>query len=109
MAMIGRAELERRALRRALGLGLAGEVERVRYGWYRLPSTTRPGVFHTVRVVDGAYTCDCEAGRAGRPCVHQAAVYIRKIEAGGGTVVAPAARAEQLPANVTPIDSRRAA
>jgi hypothetical protein len=98
------AEMQRRAIRRAISLGLAGEVQRVRYGWYRLPSTTRPGVFWTVRVVDGRWTCDCEAGRAGRPCVHAAAVYIRKVEATGATVVAPAT---PLPANVTPL--RRAA
>jgi hypothetical protein len=80
-----------RAIQRAISLGLAGGVQRVRFGWYRLPSTTRPGVWWTVRVsADGRWSCDCEAGRAGRPCVHQAAVYIRKVQAGGGTVVAPA-------------------
>ena len=106
-------QARRRAIQRALGLGLAGDVQRVSYGWYRLPSTTRPGVFWTVRVSrEGRWSCDCEAGRAGRPCVHQAAVYIRKAESGGATVVGPAchgtsASPDQLPANVTPL--RRAA
>lgn len=101
-------ELRRRAIQRAIALGLAGDVQRVCRGWYRLPSTTRPEVFWTVRVSrEGHWSCDCEAGRAGRPCVHQAAVYIRKVEAGGGTVVAPAPPV--LPPNVTPLPARRAA
>jgi hypothetical protein len=115
--MMSTGEMRERAIRRALGLGLAGEVVRVRLGWYRLPSTTRPGTVHTVRVVDGRYRCDCEAGRSGRPCAHAAAVFIlfiRKVQQGGATVVAPAREAAPLPAapgssNVVGISTRRAA
>lgn len=104
------AEMRQRAIMRAIGLGLSGEVERVAYGHYRLPSTTRPGTFWTVKVVEGRYVCDCEAGRAGRPCCHAAAVFIRKTEQGGGRVVAPAAHAgEEAPDNVLPFVQRRAA
>ena len=98
-------ELQQRAINRAIALGVAGEIERVRLGWYRVPSTTQPGTVYTVRVVDGRYTCDCPAGRSGRPCVHAAGVFIRKIEAGGGRVTGPAVPA--VPANVIPL--RRAA
>ena len=104
---------QQRAISRAIALGLAGDVQRVSYGWYRLPSTTRPGVFWTVRVSrEGHWSCDCEAGRAGRACVHQAAVLIRKTEAGGATVVAPATSTQEAPpaaasGNVIPL--RRAA
>lgn len=108
---MGRVELQRRAIGRAIALGVAGEVERVRRGWYRVPSTTRPATVYTVRVVDGRYTCDCPAGRAARPCVHAAGVYIRKVEANakGARVTGPATppTAPELPANVTPL--RRAA
>lgn len=104
-------ELQARAINRAIALGLAGEVIRVRGGWYQLPSTTRPGQVWTVRVVEGRYTCDCEAGRNDKPCVHQAAVYIRKVEQGGATVVAPAVAVEPapVPANVVSISSLRPA
>lgn len=98
-------QARQRAIKRAIALGLAGEVIRVRCGWYQLPSTTRPGQVWTVRVVDGRWSCDCEAGRNGRPCVHQAAVYIRKVEAGGATVVAPAPPA---PSNVVEFRQRAA-
>jgi hypothetical protein len=67
-------------------------VERVAYGHYRLPSTTRPGQCWTVRVVDGRFVCDCEAGRSGRPCCHAAAVFVRKTECAGARVTGPAAR-----------------
>lgn len=101
------AELRQRAIGRAIALGVAGEVVRVRRGWYRVPSTTQPATVYTVRVVDGRYTCDCPAGRSGRPCVHAAGVYIRKLESGGGRVTGPAQ--PQLPANVTRLPERRAA
>lgn len=104
------AEMRQRAISRAIALGLAGEVVRVKCGWYRLPSTTRPGQWWTVRVVGGRWSCDCEAGRSGRPCVHQAAVLIRKLESGGARVTGPAPHAgEAAPAAVIDIRSRRAA
>lgn len=63
----------------------------------------------TVRVVDGRWSCDCEAGRSGRPCAHQAAVLIRKMEADGGRVTGPATHAgEEAPANVVPFLQRAA-
>jgi len=103
--MMSTVEMRERAIRRALGLGLAGEVVRVRLGWYRVSSTTQPGQVYTVRVVDGHYVCECSAGQAGRPCVHAAGVYIAKVERGGGRVVAPAA--PPAPALATVIDIRR--
>lgn len=70
-----------RALRKAFALGLAGDVVRLRLGLYEVPSQTRPGQAHRVTVsASGVYHCSCEAGVAGRPCVHQAAVYLRKLE-----------------------------
>lgn len=83
---------ERNAISRALGRGGAAAVERVRYGLYRVGSASRPGTAHTVRVDErGRYRCDCEAGLAGRPCWHAGAVYIAKVERGGGRVTGPAA------------------
>ena len=83
---------QQRAISRAVALGVAGEVERVRLGWYRVPSTTQPGTVYTVRVVAGRYTCDCSRGAQGRPCVHAAGVFIRKTEANakGARVTGPA-------------------
>ena len=89
-------ELWRRAIARALERGEAAAVVRVRYGLYRVASSSRPGVWHTVAVdVGGAgtpvYRCDCAAGLAGRVCWHAGAVYEAKVEHGGARVVAPAA------------------
>lgn len=103
-------QMQARAIQRAISLGLAGEIERVSYGHYRLPSTTRPGVFWTVKVVGGRYVCVCEAGRSQRPCSHAAAVFIRKTECGGARVVGPATHAgEEAPSNVLQFAPRRAA
>jgi hypothetical protein len=106
---------ERNAIGRALARGGAAAVERVRYGLYRVASTSRAGRFHTVTVdARGRYRCDCEAGRAGRVCWAQAAVFIAKVEHASqgrarvtGTPSGRAAEAPELPANVTPL--RRAA
>lgn len=88
---------------RALTRGGAAAVSRIRFGLYRVASSSRAGRFHTVSVdARGAYRCDCEAGIAGKPCWAQAAVYIAKVESGGGRVTGPAP-AEELPANVTPL------
>lgn len=79
----------RRALEKALALGLQVAVERVRYGLYRVPSSTREQLTHTVTVdAHGHYGCTCEAGNRALPCVHQAAVYLAKVEASGAVVVA---------------------
>jgi hypothetical protein len=76
---------QRRALARALGLGLAARVVRVGYGRYLVPSTSRPGATHEVTHPagrDAAMACNCES--AWRPaCVHRAAVWIRKLQAQG--------------------------
>jgi hypothetical protein len=82
---------ERNAIARALARGGAAAVTRVRYGLYRVASSSRPGRFHTVTVDPGGrYRCDCEAGLAGRLCWHAGAVYMAKIQAGGGRVTGPA-------------------
>lgn len=104
-------ELRRRAISRALAMGGAGAVTRLRYGHYRVASATRPGVTHTVSVLGQNWFCTCEAARAGRPCWHQAAVLVAKTEAGGGRVTGPRAeRADDpaLPANVTVLRGRAA-
>jgi hypothetical protein len=101
---------ERNAISRALARGGAAAVTRIRFGLYRVASSSREGRFHTVSVDgQGVYRCDCEAGIASRVCWAMASVYIAKVEHGGCRVVAPAAPAAPapLPANVTPL--RRAA
>lgn len=81
-------ERQRRALRKAFALGLAADVTRVRFGLYLVPSTTREGQAHRVAVSPrGRYSCSCEAGVAGRPCVHAAAVYLAKLERNSGASV----------------------
>jgi hypothetical protein len=100
------AEIQRRAIHRALALGGAALVQRVRFGLYRVESATRPGTFHTVSVdAAGHYRCTCEAGVSGRACWHQASVFIAKAEANnkGWRVTGPAAPAPELPANVVPL------
>jgi hypothetical protein len=94
---------ERSAISRALARGGAAAVRRVRYGLYRVASSSRPGVVHTVGV-DAAgrgtpvYRCDCEAGVAGRVCWHAAAVFVAKVEhASGARVTGPGRRPAALP------------
>ena len=113
MALSGSA---RNAVQRALARGGAAAVARVRFGLYRVASTSRPGTHHTVSVdAAGRYRCDCEAGVAGRVCWHQAAVYIAKIEhSTRGRVTGPACHVgeevpAEVPAEVVDIRSRRAA
>jgi hypothetical protein len=104
----------RNAIARALARGGAAAVTRVRYGVYRVASHSRPGRFHTVTVgADGRYRCDCEAGLAGRPCWHAGAVYVAKVEHGGGRVTRPAASPVAIPvpasSNVIAFPAQRAA
>jgi hypothetical protein len=89
---------EHKAIDKALQLGGAAAVRRVRYGVYAVVSASRPGVTHTVTVDGaGAYACDCEAGRHERVCWHQASVYIAKVEhAGGARVTGPGRRPATL-------------
>src|SRR5215204_6878739 len=80
-------QAERRAVAKALGLGLPARVERVRFGEYRVPSTSRAGRVYRVTVDGaGAYTCECAS--AHRPaCVHRAALFVRRLEANSGVRV----------------------
>jgi hypothetical protein len=107
------AELRRRAIARALAQGGAAAVRRVRYGLYRVASATRAGAQHTVSVdARGVYRCSCAGGLAGRPCWHQAAVLIAKVEhASKGRVTGAAAPVQRIeaPANVIDLRARRAA
>ena len=87
----GPTELQRRAIARALAQGGASAVTRVRYGLYRVASSSRPGAAHTVSVDEqGRWRCSCPAGLSGRVCWHTAAVYVAKVEHGGGRVTSPA-------------------
>ena len=59
-----------------------------------MASASRAGVVHTVTVdAAGAYACDCEAGRHGKPCWHAAAVYVARVEHASGGRVTGAGRA----------------
>jgi hypothetical protein len=89
---------ERKAISRALELGGAAAVRRLRYGVYAVASASRPGVVHTVTVGGaGAWACTCEAGHHGRVCWHRASVFIAKVErAGGARVIGPGHRPAAL-------------
>jgi hypothetical protein len=89
---VGEQERRRRAIQRALARGGASAVTRVRFGLYRVASSSREGRYHTVSVAqDGTYHCDCEAGISGHPCWAQAAVFIAKVEhSSKGRVTRPA-------------------
>lgn len=106
LGAMGPEELRRRAISKALAMGGAGTVARVRYGTYRVASRTRAGLTHTVSVVGQNFFCTCPAGAAGRPCWHAAAVFVAKIEAHGARVTGPGtqvAPAEAAPDNVIPL------
>ncbi len=65
------------------GGSLAAQVERVKYGIYRVPSQSEPGVRWTVVDLAALGTgnglqCTCQAGIHGRPCAHRAAVLVRR-------------------------------
>lgn len=67
----------------ALGRAVAANVEIVEDGvtadgvrYFVVPSASRPGLLHTVRVVRGQVVCDCEARRL---CLH-AALCISQLE-----------------------------
>ena len=89
---------EQRAISKAMSLNLAAQVTRVRFGLYRVLSTTEHGVTWTVAIENGTYSCTCKASN--KPaCVHRAAVYLAKVEATGAKVVGvkPATRAARQP------------
>lgn len=82
--------VQQRAIAKAVEAGLPAKVQRIAYGHYLVPSTSREGMSHTVRHtrgIDGeaALACTCESGH--RPaCVHRASVYVRKLQEQGLTV-----------------------
>ena len=106
---------ERNAIAQALARRGAAAVQRVRFGLYRVASSSRPGQRRTVAVdARGGYRCDCAAALAGRPaCWHRALVFVLKIgHASKGRVTAPAsspAVAPATPADVVTPARRRAA
>lgn len=109
-----RQTAQQRAISRALAMGGAAAVRRIRCGLYKVESATRPGMVHTVSVdASGAYHCSCEAAVSGRAsCWHRASVYIARLEHNSGVrVTGPGTTApgEAAPSNVVDIWSRRAA
>jgi len=80
-----RAHLQR-TLKRALEMALAEKVERVEYGLYLVPSTTRGGLVHTVTGTEPPLACTCEARFHMPLCVHRAAVLVRRWRAEGSVV-----------------------
>lgn len=77
-----------RAIKKALRLGGAQRVHRVRFGRYLVASESVPGREYTVTVdgppggtlLEDRYRCTCPAGMTNRPCWHQAAVWLAKLE-----------------------------
>ena len=58
---------------------LAPQVMRKRYGVYSVPSTSEPGVTHTVAMDrEDALHCSCAAGLSGHVCRHVRAVERRR-------------------------------
>jgi hypothetical protein len=103
---------QQRAITKALAVGGAAAVRRIRFGLYKVESATRPGAVHTVCTDRGEWRCTCESALAGRPvCWHRAAVFVAKTEARGARVTGPAAGAPQAeaPGNVIRFPQRRAA
>lgn len=81
-----RAHLQR-TLKRALEMDLASRVQRVEYGSYTVPSTSRGGIAYFITGQDGEpLDCTCEAQWHMPLCVHRAAVLIRRWESEGYTV-----------------------
>jgi len=79
------------AITKAVALGTAATVQRVRFGLYRVPSSDGTRTYR-VTVVGSRYSCECPAGQHGKACVHAAAVLVAKTErASGGRVTGPAA------------------
>ena len=99
---------QQRAISRALAHGGAAAVSRVRYGTYKVESSTRPGASHTVSVdATGAYRCTCEAGLASHPCWHAGAVYSAMVVLARGGGVRPPAT-PLAPSNVVAFRQRAA-
>lgn len=81
-----RAHLQR-TLAKALAMGVSDQVERIDFGLYRVPSTTRSGLVHTVMGTTSSLECTCEAFGHMPLCVHRAAVLIKRWRSEGKTVV----------------------
>ena len=76
-AAAAKADRERTAAGK--GVSLAGQVKRLKFGLYTVPSQSEPGVYWTVvERADGGLQCTCGAGMFGRPCAHLAAVTVRR-------------------------------
>ena len=89
------AEMQRRAIQKALTLGLHKRVMRIAFGRYAVPSTTTEE-WHAVghdTVVEEEMHCTC-SGRYHPVCVHRAAVWLAKQEAKGVRVTSPARKEE---------------
>jgi hypothetical protein len=98
-----------KAVSKALAMGGAAAVRRVRYGQYTLESATRRGTLYTVsQGAGGRLRCICAAGLAGRPCWHAAAVFIAKVEAKGARVTGPAGAVRPALANAVAFPARPA-
>jgi len=50
--------------------------------YHEVRSRSRHDLWHAVRYESGGISCDCEAGRHGRPCVHGAAIQPRCLTCG---------------------------
>lgn len=94
------ADTQRTALSKAVALGLAADVRRVRFGEYRVPSTSQAGVTYTVTVgADNVYRCTCK-GAKHPACVHRAAVYLAKLRCNEGVQVLSVKPAGMVPSPV---------
>jgi hypothetical protein len=108
MAGLTLAQQRRGAIQRALEVQLHRRLQRIRYGLYLVPSTTR-SIVHTVShgADQDQLRCTCEGG-AHVACVHRAAVYLAKLEARGLRPVLPSPAATSR-ARVAPTAARLAA
>ena len=67
------------AITKAVALGTAATVQRVRFGHYLVGSSDGTRIYR-VTVVGSRYSCECPAGQHGQACVHSAAIWIAKFE-----------------------------
>lgn len=97
-----------RAISKALAMGGADTVTRLRHGLYDVESASRPGQVHRVSVIGRNWFCTCPA-RERPACWHRAAVYVAKVEAGGVRVTGPTSTPDgAVPANVVRFQRRAA-
>lgn len=73
-----------RAIDRAKEDGGALGVADLGSGRYEVPSSSQPGLYHTVTVrSEDDWACTCKHGRYGRPCRHQGRVWHYRLARGG--------------------------